>query len=425
MKIDDYRKEIDILNKEIVEKLERRFKLSREIGKYKEEHGLPVYDAQREKQVLNQIRELSDEESSLYIERIFLKIMEESREYQKGEEAMSFGDDDMNILVINGPNMNMLGIREPDIYGTRTYQSLVKMIENKAKELKVSVSCFQSNSEGEIVDAIQKAYGIADGIIINPAAYTHTSIAIADAIRAVDIPTVEVHISDVSEREEYRKISYVGECCIDTIQGEGYEGYNIAMEILKDYDIQIEKKGLRMKVNAIINGIIKEYPEYRSISSKKITNLIEAMPEYAQAQSLFLYAGTEREIDTENLIRDSLREGKTVALPLCAGEGIMEAAVIESFDDLVPGKFGILEPKKDSPRIQPEDLDFILVPCLTGNLEGNRLGYGGGYYDRFLDRTKGAKVLAVREKVIETVIPMGSHDKTFNIIVTENGITRK
>ena len=138
----------------------------------------------------------------------------------------------MNILVINGPNLNMLGIREPDIYGKETYNSLVEKIEKYASEKNVSVKCYQSNHEGDLVDNIQFAYGVFDGIVINPGAYTHTSIAILDALKAVDIPAVEVHISDVSSREDFRQISYVRNACFKTICGKGTDGYLEAIDAL-------------------------------------------------------------------------------------------------------------------------------------------------------------------------------------------------
>lgn len=135
----------------------------------------------------------------------------------------------MKILVINGPNINLLGIREPEIYGTKTYADLVKDIEAAFAEAGVVGEIFQSNHEGEIVDCIQKAIGDADGIVINPAAYTHTSIAILDALKAVGIPTVEVHLSDVDSREAFRKISYVSLAAEKTIKGKGFEGYREAI----------------------------------------------------------------------------------------------------------------------------------------------------------------------------------------------------
>ena len=140
----------------------------------------------------------------------------------------------MKVLVINGPNINMLGIREPEIYGHKTFADLEKFIKKSAEELNISVSLFQSNHEGEIVDIIQAAYGIYDGIVINPAAYTHTSVAILDALGAVAIPTVEVHISDISQREEFRRFSYVSLVANKTICGKGFDGYKEALEYLKE-----------------------------------------------------------------------------------------------------------------------------------------------------------------------------------------------
>ncbi len=140
----------------------------------------------------------------------------------------------MHILVINGPNINMLGIREPDIYGKSTYADLCELIKSKAEETAVTVELFQSNHEGAIVDKIQENLGKADGIVINPAAYTHTSVAILDALKAVSIPTCEVHISDVNSRESFRQISYVGMYAEKTFAGFGFDGYIMAMEYLKD-----------------------------------------------------------------------------------------------------------------------------------------------------------------------------------------------
>ena len=139
----------------------------------------------------------------------------------------------MHILVINGPNLNMLCIREPEIYGRMTYDELVDYIVQKAEEANVTVEVFQSNHEGAIVDKIQQAYGHADGIVINPAAYTHTSVAILDALKAVAIPAVEVHLSDVKSREAFRQISYAGQACFHTLMGEGKEGYAKAISLLK------------------------------------------------------------------------------------------------------------------------------------------------------------------------------------------------
>ncbi len=138
----------------------------------------------------------------------------------------------MKLLILNGPNLNMLGIREPGIYGKNTYADLTGLIADTAKRLGVEAECFQSNHEGALVDKIQEAYGNIDGIVINPAAYTHTSVAILDALKAVSIPAVEVHISDVDAREAFRQISYPGLACEKTIKGHGFAGYQEAMEYL-------------------------------------------------------------------------------------------------------------------------------------------------------------------------------------------------
>ena len=135
----------------------------------------------------------------------------------------------MNILVINGPNINMLGIREPDIYGKSTFADLLQILEDTAKELNITVEQYHSNHEGDLVDKIQWSYGKVDGIVINPAAYTHTSIAILDALKSVGIPAVEVHISDVDARESFRQISYAGLACCHTIKGHGLNGYREAI----------------------------------------------------------------------------------------------------------------------------------------------------------------------------------------------------
>lgn len=138
----------------------------------------------------------------------------------------------MKILVINGPNLNMLGIREPNHYGNKTYADLCEMIKNHCDNKQVEVTIYQSNHEGDLVDEIQKAYGIMDGIVINPGAYTHTSIAILDAVKSVSIPTVEVHISNVDEREDFRQVSYVRLACVKTITGHGTKGYLEAIDYL-------------------------------------------------------------------------------------------------------------------------------------------------------------------------------------------------
>ena len=138
----------------------------------------------------------------------------------------------MKLLIINGPNLNLLGLREPAIYGRETYDSLCARISAHAAERGAEVEFFQSNHEGDLVDAIQGAYGDADGIVINPGAYTHTSIALLDAVKAVGVPTVEVHISDVDSREPFRKLSYIRAACVGTVSGHGTSGYLEAMDLL-------------------------------------------------------------------------------------------------------------------------------------------------------------------------------------------------
>ena len=141
----------------------------------------------------------------------------------------------MRFLIINGPNLNLLGVREPDIYGKQDYAALLAFLQKSAEEAGVEIRCFQSNHEGAIVDEIQAALGVYDGIVINPAAYTHTSVAILDALKAVAIPAVEVHLSDVSARESFRQVSFAGMACVKTFMGLGFQGYRQAILFLKDY----------------------------------------------------------------------------------------------------------------------------------------------------------------------------------------------
>ena len=144
----------------------------------------------------------------------------------------------MKLLILNGPNINMLGIREPGVYGSQSYAELLRLLQVWADELGVEMEHYQSNHEGCLVDKIQDSYGKFDGIVINPAAYTHTSVAILDALKAVALPAVEVHISDVSQRENFRQISYAGMACVKTIMGQGLDGYRQAMVYLKNYPKQ-------------------------------------------------------------------------------------------------------------------------------------------------------------------------------------------
>ena len=148
----------------------------------------------------------------------------------------------MKLLVLNGPNLNLLGLREPDIYGKRSYADLERFLQDCAREIGAEVVVFQSNHEGDLVDRIQAAYGVFDGIVMNPAAYTHTSVALLDAVKAVGIPTVEVHLSDPDAREEFRRISYVRQACLKTVKGLGFESYRQALLFLAAYPRERESK---------------------------------------------------------------------------------------------------------------------------------------------------------------------------------------
>ena len=148
----------------------------------------------------------------------------------------------MKLLVLNGPNLNLLGLRGPDIYGKRSYADLERFLQDCAREIGAEVEVFQSNHEGDLVDQIQAAYGVFDGIVMNPAAYTHTSVALLDAVKAVGIPTVEVHLSDPDAREEFRRISYVRQACLKTVKGLGFESYRQALLFLADYLRERERK---------------------------------------------------------------------------------------------------------------------------------------------------------------------------------------
>ena len=141
----------------------------------------------------------------------------------------------MKLLILNGPNLNLLGLREPAIYGTQNYDALVRFCQDACRAAGAACKVFQSNHEGALVDEIQAAYGVYDGIVINPAAYTHTSVAILDALKAVAIPVVEVHLSDVTQREDFRQISYARLACVKTFMGLGFEGYRQAILFLKSY----------------------------------------------------------------------------------------------------------------------------------------------------------------------------------------------
>jgi 3-dehydroquinate dehydratase-2 len=236
MDLQTYRKQIDKIDEELLRLFKKRMDVALNIAAYKKERGIPVFDPKREQEKLSSI-------SDPYEKKLYSTLFELSRTLQVSQtlNSGSFGvplsepiSRHKKILVINGPNLNMLGVREPELYGNQTYSDLVEYIKKVCTEKGVECECIQSNHEGGIVDAIQSARGKFDGIVINPAAYTHTSVAILDALKAVGIPAVEVHLTDIQEREDFRKVSYAGLACEMTFAGLGFEGYGEAIRWLVD-----------------------------------------------------------------------------------------------------------------------------------------------------------------------------------------------
>lgn len=214
----------------------------------------------------------------------------------------------MKILVLNGPNLNLLGLREPDIYGREDYAALCRKIEEHAAERNVSVEIYQSNHEGCLVDKIQSAYGTADGIVFNPAAYTHTSVALLDALKAVGIPTVEVHISDVSKREDFRQTSYVRAACFKTISGKGFDGYLEAMDAVTEY-VSREKAEKSEKKDERRRGEGEKEPEYEVIIKKGTAKgKISAPPSKSMAHRMLISAALSEESTVSGIaLSDDIR----------------------------------------------------------------------------------------------------------------------
>ncbi len=221
------RGEIDSIDEKLLMLFEDRLKLVKDIGRLKNENALSILDISRQKQLLDRIGKRSSAELHSYDEKLFKQIMLISKEYQASKISGT-----KRVLIINGPNMNMLGEREVDVYSSDSYEDMINEVIDEAVRLNVSVDFVQHNSEADIIESVQMAKGLYCGIIINPAAYTHTDLAIADAIRAVDIKSVEVHVSDISVREDYRAVSYISEACCDVISGEGIYGYVKALRII-------------------------------------------------------------------------------------------------------------------------------------------------------------------------------------------------
>jgi 3-dehydroquinate dehydratase-2 len=217
--MNDFRNEIDRIDSEILRLFQERMNVAAQIGEFKKANRLPVFDPAREREKLSKLQ--PDER------RLFRTLFEISRERQG--RIVNYQS---SILVINGVNLNMLGLREPEIYGDKSYRDLTEYLHELSDELKIQIQCVQSNYEGEIVEIIQSARDVFAGIVINPGAYTHTSVAIADALKSVELPAVEVHLSDVNNREDFRKLSYIAPVCVKTIAGLGFEGYKKAIEYL-------------------------------------------------------------------------------------------------------------------------------------------------------------------------------------------------
>lgn len=229
MDLNEARSIINRADEQIVSALKERMRAVTEVARYKQAHDLPVLDEKREEKVLERVAAMAGDDLGDMARELYKHIMALSRDYQT---KMLGRDGKIRLLVLNGPNLNMLGIREPDIYGRQTYADLTAYIRAEAEKLGADVEIFQSNHEGALVEKIQSALHHFDGIVINPAAYTHTSVAILDALKAVALPAVEVHLSDVNAREAFRHVSYAGMACEKTYAGHGFEGYRLAMEYL-------------------------------------------------------------------------------------------------------------------------------------------------------------------------------------------------
>lgn len=248
MDLNDFRNRISEIDNQMIELFVERMQTAAKIADVKAAQNMPILDSSREKAVLQYVKEKAGKEFAGYAETLYQTMFRVSKSYQAELMATktplspkitagNYGKKNhIKLLVLNGPNINMLGIREKNIYGDETYDSLLQLLEKTFQEIGVKGEIFQSNSEGALVGRIQAAYSDGtDGIIINPAAYTHTSIAILDALKAVSIPAVEVHISNVTEREAFRQVSYAGMACVKTIAGMGFHGYVEAVRFLADY----------------------------------------------------------------------------------------------------------------------------------------------------------------------------------------------
>ena len=224
------RDEIDGIDRSIVSLVEQRMRCADAVGKYKAKKGLPVYDPTREQEILDRLTALVSPDVKDDVVQVYRLLFARSRARQQRKLSSSKKTGSgFRILVLNGPNLDLLGIREPDIYGKRDYADLVRYIDETARDVRVQAVCLQSGCEAELVEFIQNARGCYDGIVLNPGAYTHTSVALLDALKAVGLPCVEVHLTDVSSREPFRRVSFVREACVECYAGYGFEGYRMAI----------------------------------------------------------------------------------------------------------------------------------------------------------------------------------------------------
>ena len=242
--LSDLRRRIDGIDDQLIRLLKERMDCTDEIGNRKAKDGTPVRNAAREEEILQKVDALVPEDMREDIRQLYRALFACSKTRQRRNPVRqgNAADGRPAVLVLNGPNLNLLGIREPDLYGRLDYAALEDYLEQCGQKEGLSVTCVQSNSEAYLVERIQNARGSYDGIVINPAAYTHTSVALLDALKAVSLPCVEVHLTDVSAREDFRTVSYVREACLDCFAGYGFEGYGKALSLLKQYFLNKKSK---------------------------------------------------------------------------------------------------------------------------------------------------------------------------------------
>ncbi len=248
--LSDLRKRIDGIDDQLIRLLKERMDCTDEIGNRKAQDGIPVRNAAREEEILQKVDEIVPEDMREDIRQLYRALFacSRARQIRNPVRKRNAADGCPAVLVLNGPNLNLLGIREPDLYGRLDYAALEDYLEQCGLEEELSVTCVQSNSEAYLVEQIQNARGAYDGIVINPAAYTHTSVALLDALKAVSLPCVEVHLTDVSAREDFRTVSYIREACLDCFAGFGFESYRKALSLLKQVLAEQKKEVIKPSI---------------------------------------------------------------------------------------------------------------------------------------------------------------------------------